>query len=300
MSSLDQNRKTDGCRAILVPRGLWKILVILGVLASSALSALAQPGNWQILQFPAAGADRTWCYGVNPRGDMVGVYRLSGTKGFLFSQGTYYGPLPALAHGINSRGDIVGNYGSDGFLLHDGVLTTLKYPGVAMTHPWDINPRGEIVGSYMTTTSSPQQGFLRSKDGTFTEIRYPGAAATVLYGISPQGDIAGEYWDGANKGHGFLRRPDGVFTPLDFPGATETSAFKVNARGDIIGYYWDSSSPKVSHGFLWRDGLFTTLDYPGATHTMIHGFNSEGEMCGMVSFTPLGSTPEWGGFALTW
>jgi len=151
----------------------------------------------------------------------------------------------------------------------------------------------------MTTTSSRVQGFLRSKDGTFTDIKYPGADGTFAFGISPQGDIVGEYYNG-NVTHGFLRSKDGEFVRLDYPGATVTSAYKINARGEIVGYYWDSNKPSQSHGFLWQNGLFTAVDYPGATHTMIHGLNSEGEMCGMVSFSPLGQSIVWGGFARTW
>lgn len=281
----------------LAPRGHGRILAIVSVMLCGAVGALAQPGNWQTLQFPSSGANQSYCFGMNPRGDMVGTYWLSGTNGFLLSQGTYYGPLPgqAQAHGINSRGDIVGYYGNDGFLLSDGVLTILKYPQVAMTHPWDINPQGEIVGMYMTTANSKNQGFLRSKDGTFTDIKYPGAIATRPYGINPQGDIVGAYKDSATIDHGFLRSKDGNFTPLDYPGATNTSAYKINARGEIVGFYYDSAG--LSHGFLWQNGVFTMVDYPGATQTMIHGFNSEGEMCGMML---LNGASVWSGFARTW
>lgn len=308
MKSLDQQRRQDRFRSSFAPTGYGRILAIVNVLLCGAVGALAQPGNWQTLQFPSSGTDSTYCFGMNPSGDMVGTYRIVGvaTKGFLLSQGSYSGPLPGQAHGINARGDIVGydslsngKVGPNGYLLSGGVLTILMYPGVAMTHPWDINPQGQIVGGYMATTSSKVQGFLRSKDGTFTDIQYPGADGTFPFGISPQGDMVGEYYNGSVT-HGFLRSKNGNFIRLDFPGATVTSAYKINARGEIVGYYWDSNSPSQSHGFLWQNGLFTTVDYPGATHTMIHGLNSEGEMCGMVSFSPVGQAIVWGGFARTW
>lgn len=137
-------------------------------------------------------------------------------------------------------------------------------------------------------------------------LKYPGASGpmdqTWCTGMNVHGDIdiVGQYQDAGKKTHGFLRTRMGKVISLDFPDATTTSAWKVNDAGVVVGYYWDNATPSVSHGFVWLDGVFIQKDYPGAVHTMIHGFNSDGEFCGMVSFTPLPTTPVWGGFSRTW
>ncbi len=57
-----------------------------------------------------------------------------------------------VAHGINQQREIVGSYGpaepAHGFLLHDGVFTTLDFPApdVIQTVAIGIKIRGQIVG----------------------------------------------------------------------------------------------------------------------------------------------------------
>ena len=245
---------------------------------------------------------------------MVGYYVVPGTpnRAFLLTKGKYYGLHPtgatnSSAWGINARGDIVGDYWigtqEHGFLLrNNNEFVTIDLDGRAMAHLRDINARGDIAGFYMTTPTSPQVGFVLSSDGTLVEVQYPDAAYTVLVGINDNGDVAGVYRDPApgTAIHGFVRTRAGDFIPLDFPDASETQAQKIAANGDVIGYFWDSGTPRTSHGFVWRRGIFEAFDYPGAVHTMIHGLNNQGETCGMMSFTPLGTAPVWGGFANVW
>src|SRR5262249_33757652 len=56
--------------------------------------------------------------------------------------------------GINLRGDIVGMYVIVGviygFLLSDGQFITFDVPGATATNPIAINPRGDIVGWYVS------------------------------------------------------------------------------------------------------------------------------------------------------
>ena len=54
---------------------------------------------------------------------------------------------------INNLGQVVGAYEDEdgvvhGFLFHDGVYTTLDFPGAANTNLLSINDHGEIVGTY--------------------------------------------------------------------------------------------------------------------------------------------------------
>src|SRR5262249_60528628 len=69
--------------------------------------------------------------------------------------------------GINPRGDIVGSTidssGNDhAFLLSNGRFTTIDFPGSVATDLNDINPSGDIVGQYADSDGN-EHGFILSK-----------------------------------------------------------------------------------------------------------------------------------------
>ena len=68
------------------------------------------------------------------------------------------------AQGINPRGDIVGIYTSagvtHGYLLSGGEFTSIDFPGASSTFAIGINPRGDIVGYY--ESAGVTHGFLLS------------------------------------------------------------------------------------------------------------------------------------------
>ena len=98
-------------------------------------------------------------------------------------------------------GDIVGAYtGADnvshGFVLSDGQVTTIDYPGGAsFTNATNIDSRGEVVGV--------THAYLMS-GGQFSSFDYPGATFTGATAISTRGDIVGRWRDSKNVFHGFL------------------------------------------------------------------------------------------------
>jgi len=117
-------------------------------------------------------------------------------------------PTPAsMNNGINDRGEIVGYYTdlttgiSHGYLLKKGSSRLIDFPGAVNTSAWDINNRGQIVGTYGVKDGSAH-GFLWQK-GKFTSVDIPGALSTHLFGINSEGSIVGVYFD-ANTAHGFL------------------------------------------------------------------------------------------------
>ena len=63
------------------------------------------------------------------------------------------------AFGINDRGQVVGLYSNgtstEGFLYSGGTYTTLSVPGNSDTQAWGINDRGQIVGFYFNSVSVP-------------------------------------------------------------------------------------------------------------------------------------------------
>ena len=194
---------------------------------------------------------------------------------------------------INSSGEIVGRFydGSTcdvantcllfdghnhGFLLSHGEFTTIDSPGSIFTAAIGINPRGDIVGRYVTADGK-NHGFLL-RGGEFTTIDFPDATASFAWGINPRGDIVGQYTAADGKIHGYLLR-EGEFTTIDFPDSIRTNAVKINPTGDIVGRYL--STDGRSHAFLRRRGEFTSIDFPGAFDTapfVPTGINASGDI----------------------
>src|SRR5690242_7070432 len=79
-------------------------------------------------------------------------------------------------------------------------FTIIDVPGASVTVAGGINPRGDIVGRYIT--AGVQHGFLLSS-GTFNTIDPPGSVATEATMINSEGDIVGVYVH-AGVTHGFL------------------------------------------------------------------------------------------------
>jgi uncharacterized membrane protein len=174
-------------------------------------------------------------------------------------------------------------------LPEPGTFTTVDFPGATNTSPIDINPAGEIVGSYVSATDGNTHGFLRSRNGEFTSIDFPGAVLTVAAGINPQGDITGQYrfaGEASSVRHGFLLS-EGEFITIDVPGAIFTNALGINDRGDIAGRYCallpctQGGHDGNFHGFLLSNGEFTSVDFPGALHTHAWKINPRGQMLGV-------------------
>lgn len=91
-----------------------------------------------------------------------------------------------------------------GYVLQNGVLDPYDVPLSIRTVAWDINPRGDFVGTF-DDPHGTRHGFLQLSDGSVPiGIDYPGAVATVAMGINPAGTIVGQYTDTAGVTHGFL------------------------------------------------------------------------------------------------
>jgi probable HAF family extracellular repeat protein len=79
-------------------------------------------GNFQLVDYPGAGAPCTASRWINERGDTVGVYANSLAECFAFQ-----------AHG---------------FLLRNGQYSAIDFPGSAFTDAFGINDDGVIVGDF--------------------------------------------------------------------------------------------------------------------------------------------------------
>src|SRR5688500_17484094 len=107
------------------------------------------------------------------------------------------GATATTAWGNNSRGDIVGSYTKDGvthgFLLSDGVLTTIDYEGAASTEARGINAQGDIVGLYRIAgePSMNAHGTLRDKHGQMAPVNVPDHTTPHPQTITSSGVLVG-------------------------------------------------------------------------------------------------------------
>ena len=199
--------------------------------------------------------------------------------------------LTALAAVPASADTPPAGYGNvlHGFLVKDGVVTTIDHPKAATipstpdgqtgTSTPGINDRGDVLGLY-EDRKRVLRHFVRDRKGRYTLIADPpsGSGYEVL-DINNRGEIVGFFNDAqGNTTTGFLRSKRGRFRTIDVPGSEVTAAFKINDRRQVVGLYIDSGGK--AHGFLWDDGAFTAIDVPGAESTAVYGINNRGQMVG--------------------
>ena len=242
------------------------------------------------------GGTLTTTRGINNHGDIVGSYRVDPPRHAMLIRGGNFIPLaPTTVLGTNyseafksnDRGDVVGQLIGDdgfthGFLLSQGVVTTLDFPGASDTLPFGINESGTVVGYWdlldAAGTVLALHGFTWNK-GVFTRVDFPGAVDTVVLGINAGGDLVGGWDSGITSpiSHGFVCSKQNCFS-FDILGANITQGDDINAHGQIVGTYIDTSG--AQHSFLAEGAEITTFDFPGAALTSAWGINSAGQIVG--------------------
>ena len=91
----------------------------------------------------------------------------------------------------------------------DDAFSAIDFPGAFYTEAWDINNRGEIVGSFWDTADDCDagvfHGYLRMKEGLLVTIDFSEAVETFLTGITDDGNVAGSYIEsGTGNEFGFI------------------------------------------------------------------------------------------------
>ena len=221
-----------------------------------------------------------------------------------------------IATGINPNGDIVGIYGDasfneHGFLLKDGVFKSIDVPGslvgvsgTLQTEANGINGAGDIVGDYFAPLGAPgapqcvvalspacRRGFLYSK-GQFSNVLVPGKKGSIPNSIAPDGTIYGCDHDddyGASM-IGFARTRFGTYITLDAGGGelvnfaqSVPSSMNNGATSDgktIVGLYTDLATGQT-HGYIVHNGVFQTYDVPQSALTQTWGINPRGDFVGL-------------------
>ena len=104
-------------------------LLLIGLSLSAAMLAFAADPAFTAIDYPGATGTQAW--GINPRGDIVGLYTLADKS-------------------------------TRGFLLRDGAYSSIDFPGAAVTFANSLNPQGDVVGEYGLTLTAAHHGFLLS------------------------------------------------------------------------------------------------------------------------------------------
>lgn len=225
------------------------VVSVVALIALCLPSRAAAQGTFVTLDYPLSGVTDTEAVAINPSGVIVGRY-------------------------------YTGNRVSHGFMLVNGVYSSIDYPGAA-NGPFQgsdvewINSNGTISGTYHATDGTLKAFTLRK--GVYTTIAAPGATETFGFGISDSGIVTGPQCAcGFVTASGYLYS-QGVFTPINYPGAVGTMPTMVITPSFVVGAYWDGST---YHGFYYYNGVFTPVNYPGAGVTWFSGVNPGGEMAG--------------------
>jgi len=272
-------------------RMLFTILKAIWVLLMLAATGAAQGFDYVSIDVPCSAcpggiARRTAAGGINPRGDIVGVYTdaVGAQHGFLLSGGQFSsidvpgslvgvaGTLPTVARGISSSGDIVGQF------------VAPYNPPISTTAPVDSASYCPAAGSFACT-----KGFLYSR-GEFVAVLFPGHAGAILESITPDGSMYGCLHDfdpmrsmfsaawtrfgdtSLTAGGGELVDPN-----LSFPNSMHGGATPDGHT--VVGFYVDMMTSHT-HGYVLQDGVLETYDVPGSTFTVVWGITPGQQLAG--------------------
>ena len=272
--------------------------VTLAVLALSLLAAAQAQTEYSYLRIDVPNGSQTFPRGINARGDIFGGYIDANgvAHDFLLRNGVCttidYGRAHAGALAMNARGDLVGNLeDGHGFLLSDGKLTRIDYPGSSLTRAFGINNAGDITGLYLTAAGATR-GFILSA-GTFHNVALPGGADLGVHGSQDNGrTLVGDELVASDLSvRGFVRNkpldvlllePTGTIFPCSHARGT-------NQRGAVVGAFSivhdvdECNNRPPAIGFVWKDGAYDIINPPGAHDAFAFGINDYGVVVGVVA-----------------
>jgi len=213
------------------------------------------------------------------------------------AQGTYTqidvpGAIGTFVSGINSAGDIVGRYEENptlpqihGFLLSNGALTTLIYPGAnAYSAAAGINDLGQIVGTYFDDSGETFSGFVydvptNTFTGTFSDPLY---GYTFASGINNAGTIVGniQLYGGPTISYVAFQLTGTTFKKISPQGSSSTTASSIDNFGDVIGL---ATFNRV-FGFISANGKYQRITLP-ILLAQPYGINDFGALVGLFYST---------------
>jgi uncharacterized membrane protein len=202
----------------------------------------------RLTSFMFPGSSSTNVNDMSRNGIIVGDYSIAGDPKqhhFMVHSGGFHEiTLPGLPNadftvtGVNANGDVVGAINSDtppgnGYLLHNGKVTTYLFPGADIMLPTSINDEGVIVGGYLILFVNVNPSFML-KDGVFSNIDPPGSSGFVnATKVSNSGAVVGSFQAADTHSQSFAFK-NGIYTNIDVPGSRNTSIQAVNKFDNVL------------------------------------------------------------------
>lgn len=180
------------------------------------------------------------------------------------------------ARSINNLGQIVGKSGDESairaFLWQNVVMTDLGTLGGASSDAFDINDRGQVVGTAQTA-SGPMHAFLW-QNGQMIDLDPAGVLDSLALQINNEGQVVG----GINLQPMLWQDGEVIEVPLDGVGA-------INDRGDIAGVL---GAPHQWRAAIWRrqDRIVEFESFEGVVGVAsVNAINRRGQLAGTVTLT---------------
>ncbi len=234
---------------------------------------------------PGGIAVRTVVAGINPGGDIVGVYRDAAQKthGFLLSRGQFTrievpgalvgagGTLPTTARGISPSGDIVGQF----------------------TAPFSSAAEDSAAFCPSAYPAACIKGFLYSHGEYYIKL-FPGHPGSVIASVTSNGDLYGCFHDldtGASMISAAMTR-SGVSSlaagggELSDPNQSFVCSMHggVAPDGTLVGFWGDPADEcSHTHGYILQNGVLQSYDIPDSTSTTVWGLTPGHEIVGTYS-----------------
>lgn len=204
------------------------------------------------------------------------------------------GANESFAYGLNNRGQSVGvlneNIRTTAFVYQNNQYQRLPGPsGTTFSFANDINDAGRIVGSY-AFGNSLQHAFYY-ENGTYHELRTEiprinnnGSQATD---VNERGDIVGQASTAANLNQAFLYTNNTFIELGSLPGFETSVAVAINEAGQIVGNaeHQEGFGQPTSRPFLYRNGAMIDLSTllpanSGWSLLRVGDINNQGQIVG--------------------